>query len=184
MTRIAILLAKGFEEMEALTPADVWRRAGFETELISISKQLNVSGAHNITVVADKTFDDTNFDTFDMLFLPGGLPGATNLDQHEGLKKQLLNFATNNKILGAICAAPLVLGHNKLLKGKKATCFPGFENELIGATHTGKSVETDGNIITGKGAGVALQFAFEVVSHFNGNEYADKLAAKMQIPPN
>lgn len=181
MTRIAIQLATGFEEMEALIPADIWRRAGFQTELVSVTNNLNVTGAHNITVVADKHFDEIDYKAFDMIFLPGGLPGATNLDSHEELQKQLLEFAANGKILGAICAAPLVLGHNNLLQGKKATCFPGFENELIGAIHTENAVETDGNIITGKGAGVAIQFALTVVARFKGQEFVNELAAKMQI---
>ncbi|MDA3881448.1 MAG: DJ-1/PfpI family protein [Prolixibacteraceae bacterium] len=184
MKNIAIQLANGFEEMEAIVPADVWRRAGFQIELVSITGSLNVTGAHDITVVADKHFDEVNHKAFDMIFLPGGVTGAKNLDSHEGLKKQLLEFAANDKTLGAICAAPLVLGHNNLLQGKKATCFPGFESELIGAHHTGNSVEADGNIITGKGAGVAMQFALNVVARFKGQEFADKLAAKMQIATN
>jgi 4-methyl-5(b-hydroxyethyl)-thiazole monophosphate biosynthesis len=181
MTRIAIHLAKGFEEMEALVPADVWRRAGYQVELVSISNERQVTGGHEITVLADTTFDKVDYSAFDMIYLPGGLPGATNLDNHEGLSKQLKSFAENGKVIGAICAAPLVLGHNNLLKGKTATCFPGFEDELSGANVTGNSIEVDGKIITGKGAGVAMKFALTIVEHFNGKDTADKLAAKMQV---
>ncbi|MDA3817988.1 MAG: DJ-1/PfpI family protein [Prolixibacteraceae bacterium] len=181
MTRIAIHLASGFEETEAIVPTDVWRRAGFHVELVSITNNLQVTGGHEITVLADTTFDKTDYSAFDMIFLPGGIPGATNLDNHEGLKNQLKNFADNDKVIGAICAAPLVLGHTNLLKGKKATCFPGFEDELTGAKVTGNPIETDGKIITGTGAGVAMQFALTVVAFFNGQEVSDKLAAKMQV---
>lgn len=181
MTRIAIHLANGFEEIEALVAADVWRRAGYQVKLISISNEQEVTGGHEITIIADTTFNNVDYSTFDMIYLPGGLPGATNLDNHKGLSKQLKSFAENNKVIGAICAAPLVLGHNNLLKGKKATCFPGFENELIGAKVTGKPIEIDGKIITATGAGVAMKFALTVVEYFNGKATADKLATKMQV---
>ncbi|MCF8361417.1 MAG: DJ-1/PfpI family protein [Prolixibacteraceae bacterium] len=181
MTRIAIHLANGFEEMEAIVPADVWRRAGFQVELVSITNDLQVYGSHDINVLADKTFEQADYTKFDMIYLPGGVTGANNLDNHEGLEKQLKIFAESDKVIGAICAAPLVLGHKNLLKGKKATCFPGFEDELLGAEIMGESIVTDGKIITGKGAGVAMQFALTVVAYFRGQKVADELAAKMQV---
>jgi len=181
MTRIAIHLAKGFEEIEAIVPTDVWRRAGFDVELISITNDRHVTGGHNITFLTDTTFDKTNYTGFDMIYLPGGVTGANNLDSHEGLREQLKIFAKNDKVIGAICAAPLVLGHNNLLKGKNATCFPGFENQLSGANVTGAQVETDGKIITGIGAGAAMQYALAVVAYFNGQKAADELAAKMKV---
>lgn len=181
MTKILVHLANGFEEMEALIPVDVWRRAGFTVETVSISDKLEVAGAHNIKVMADQLFTDTNFKNADMIFLPGGMPGASNLDMHEGLRKELLTFNAEGKVLGAICAAPLILGHNQLLKGKNATCFPGFEKELYGASHSNDSVVTDGQIVTGKGAGVALEFALEIVARFKGKDAANELARKMQV---
>ena len=181
MTKIVVHLAYGFEEMEALIPVDVWRRAGFEVLTVSVSNELKVTGAHQISVMADYLFEDVTYADVDMLFLPGGIPGATNLDAHEGLRKQILSFTKNGKILGAICAAPLVLGHNNLLKGKKATCFPGYEKELYGAVYTGVSIQTDGNIITGKGAGVAFEYALQIVSRFTNEAFAKELAQKMQV---
>ncbi|MDA3930407.1 MAG: DJ-1/PfpI family protein [Prolixibacteraceae bacterium] len=181
MTKILVHLAEGFEEMEALIPVDIWRRAGFDVETISISKKLEVNGAHKIKVVADKLFIETNYDNADMLFLPGGMPGATNLDKHEGLRDKILALNDKDIKIGAICAAPLILGHNRLLVGKKSTCFPGFENELIGAEYTANPIETEGNIITGKGAGVTFEFALEIVKQFKGENFATELAAKMQM---
>jgi 4-methyl-5(b-hydroxyethyl)-thiazole monophosphate biosynthesis len=181
MTRIAIHLANGFEEIEAIAPTDIWRRAGFHVELISITNDLQVSGSHNIKVLADKTFEQADYTNFDMIYLPGGVTGANNLDKHEGLEKQLKLFSESNKVIGAICAAPLVLGHKNLLKGKKATCFPGFEGELTEAQVTGAQVETDGKIITGIGAGAAMDYAFAVVAYFKGQKTADELAAKMKV---
>lgn len=174
-------LADGFEEMEALIPVDIWRRAGFDTKTVSISQKLTVNGAHNIQVIADQLFEDTDYSTADMIFLPGGMPGAKNLDAHEGLRNQILAFNKAGKKLGAICAAPLVFGHNNLLKGKEATCFPGFEAELYDAKLTGASVQPAGNILTGKGAGVAFEYALEVVKQFKGEEFALELAQKMQM---
>lgn len=181
MTKIIVHLANGFEEMEALIPINVWRRAGFDVQTVSITAELNVTGSHQITVIADYLFEEINYNDADMLFLPGGMPGTTNLDNHIGLRKQIIIFSEQGKTLGAICAAPSVLGHNMILKGKKATCYPGFEKELYEASYTGRSVQTDGNIITGKGAGVALEFALQIVTHFKGKEFANQLAAKMQV---
>ena len=182
MKKILVHLATGFEEIEALAPVDIWRRAGFQVETISVTGNKTIVGSHNIPVVADLLFEEADYSTADMIFLPGGMPGASNLDAHNGLKEKLLLFNEQGKYLVAICAAPLVLGHNNLLKGKKATCFPGYEKELFGAETTGSSVVTDGKIITGKGAGVAIELALEVVAIFKGKEEAKTLARKMQIP--
>lgn len=181
MQKILVFLAEGFEEMEALTPVDVWRRAGFHVETVTISASLKVTGAHQIVVLADQLFEDTNFADADMLFLPGGIPGATNLDAHVGLRKQLIEFNNAGKTLAAICAAPLVFGHNKLLMGKMATCFPGYEKELFGAQYTASAVQVDDNIITSRGAGVAFEFALSIVEKWKGIEFASQLAAKMQV---
>lgn len=183
MKTILVHLATGFEEMEALVPVDVWRRAGFDVQTVSITGNKIVTGAHNISIVADQMFEEANYNDADMIFLPGGMPGASNLDAHKGLQKKILEFDQKEKYLSAICAAPLVLGHNNLLKGKKATCFPGYEKELFGATITGSSVEFDGNIITAKGAGVAFEFALKVVELFKGRDFGLQLAAKMQVSP-
>ena len=127
MKTILVHLAIGFEEMEAIVPVDVWRRAGFVVYTVSITGDKIVTGSHNISVVADLLFEEVKYDDADMIFLPGGMPGASNLDAHKGLQKKILEFGQKEKYMAAICAAPLVLGHNNLLKGKKATCFPGYE---------------------------------------------------------
>ena len=181
MTKIIVPLANGFEEMEAIVPVDIWRRAGFEVITLSITNELIVTGTHQISVLADALFEETNFDNADMIFLPGGMPGAKNLNAHKGLRKKILEFSKADKILSAICAAPMVLGHNNLLDGKRATCFPGFEAELYNANVTNTSVETDGNIVTAKGAGVAMQFALAIVARFKGNTYANELSNQLQI---
>lgn len=181
MKTILVHLATGFEEMEALVPVDIWRRAGFDVFTVSVTGNKIVTGSHNIPVVADLLFEEVVYNDADMIFLPGGMPGASNLDAHTELKKKILEFDQKGKYLAAICAAPLVLGHNNLLKGKKATCFPGYEKELFGATITGSNVEFDGNIITAKGAGVAFEFAMRVVELFKGRDFGLQLAAKMQV---
>jgi 4-methyl-5(b-hydroxyethyl)-thiazole monophosphate biosynthesis len=179
MTKIAVQLAEGFEEIEAISIIDVLRRANIEVITTSISDNIEVNGAHNIKVIADQVFTNVDFSEIDMIVLPGGIPGAINLKEHKGLQKQILDFHNNGKPLGAICAAPLVFGNLGILKNKTATCYPGFEDQLKGAKTTGKAVEVDGNIITGKGAGVAIEFAIKIVEFWKGKELADELAKKM-----
>jgi 4-methyl-5(b-hydroxyethyl)-thiazole monophosphate biosynthesis len=179
MNRIAVPLAEGFEEIEAITIIDVLRRAEFEVNSVSITGNIEVTGTHNIKVIADLLFEDINFNDYNMIVLPGGIPGAINLKDHTGLQNQILDFHKNGKQLGAICAAPIVFGSLNILKDKTATCYPGFENQLSGAKTTEKAVEVDGNIITGKGAGVAIEFALKIVEFWKGKEKADELAEKI-----
>jgi protein deglycase len=181
MINIIVPLANGFEEMEALVPVDVWRRAGFEVTMMSISEELIVTGSHQISVLADSLFNKTKAEEADMIFLPGGMPGAKNLSQHIELRKLINTFHEKEKVLAAICAAPLVFGQNNILVNRRATCFPGFEDQLLGANVTQKTIETDGHIITAKGAGVAFDFALAIVSRFKGEEEARDIAAKMQV---
>lgn len=182
MKKIVVPLAEGFEEIEAVSIVDVLRRANIETLTVSISDQKEVSGAHGIPIVADKLFDETDFNAFDMIVLPGGMPGTTNLKNHSGLADQIINYHKEGKLLGAICAAPLVFGNLNILKNEKATCFPGFEDQLTGAQVTGNEVEVSGKIITGKGAGVAIRFALKIVEILKGKIFADELAKKMIVP--
>ncbi len=177
--KIAVPLAEGFEEIEAVSIIDVLRRANIEVVTVSTSNNLEVTGSHNIKIIADQLFTEINFDEVDMIVLPGGLPGATNLNGHAGLRKVIVEFNKNNKALGAICAAPLVLGSTGVLKSKRATCYPGFENQMSGAEATGRNVEVSGNIVTGKGAGMALNFALKIVEMLKGREMAENLSAKM-----
>ena len=181
MKTIFVFLAEGFEEIEALTPVDVLRRAGLAVQTVSVMDGQVVVGAHGVPVVSDLMFDEINPESAEMILLPGGLPGATNLDAHEGLSQLVLNFAAAEKPLAAICAAPLVFGNRGLLAGKKATCYPGFETYLQGAEYTAALVEKDGNFITGKGPGAALEFAFAIVEKYCGIGKVNELKQGMMI---
>ena len=181
MKNIFVFLAEGFEEIEALTPVDVLRRAGLSVQTVSVMDEQIVAGAHGVPVLADKMFAEINPEDAEMILLPGGLPGATNLDAHEGLGQMIQDFAKEEKPLAAICAAPLVFGNRGLLQGKKATCYPGFETYLQGAEYTAALVEKDGNFITGKGPGAAMEFAFAIVEKYCGIDKVNELKQGMMI---
>lgn len=176
---VAVHLAEGFEEIEAVSIIDIFRRAEIETLVVSVTDKREVTGAHNISVTADTLFEEVDYDQVKMIVLPGGMPGAKNLNNHSGLGKQILHFYSEGKLLGAICAAPLVFGNLKILKDKKATCYPGYEDQLIGADVTGNDIEVTGNIVTGKGAGVAIPFALRIVEMLKSKQLADSLAKKL-----
>lgn len=181
MKTFYVFLAEGFEEVEALTPVDVLRRAGLPVKTVSVTGVQTVSGAHGVPVQADCLFDEVKEEDTEMIVLPGGLPGATNLDAHEGLSRLIRTFAEAGRPLSAICAAPLVYGKRGLLKGKKATCYPGFENYLEGAEYTAALVEEDGNFITGKGPGAAMAFAFAIAEKYVGTAKVQELKKGMMI---
>ena len=178
---VYVFLADGFEEVEALTPVDVLRRAGLTVQTVSVNDTRMVTGAHGVPVQADILMEDVQADCVQCLVLPGGMPGATNLDAHAGLSQLLCDAAEVGKPLAAICAAPLVLGKRGLLKGRKATCYPGFENFLEGADYTAALVEQDGFILTGKGPGAAMAFAFALVEQFCGAAKVCELKQGMMI---
>ncbi len=179
MKKIAVHLATGFEEVEAITVIDVLRRAGLSVTIVSMTEDLIIEGSHSIAVRADQFFREVDYRNIDMIILPGGTPGANNLDKHEGLKNKIMEFSRQNKMLGAICAGPMVLGHLNLLNGKMAVCYPGFEKELFGATIKKEPAVNDGNIVTGKGVGAALSFALKIVEILENREKADKLSKTM-----
>jgi len=179
MKKVILHLADGFEEIEAITPIDVLRRAGCDVKTVSISGKNAVTSRRNVTIMADKLFSDSDYEQADMIILPGGQPGADNLNSHEGLKNQIVAFNNKSKWVAAICAAPLVLGSAGILKGKNATCFPGTEPLLIGANCTGNPVEIDGNIITGKGPGVALLFSLTLAEKLVGKEKSEEIKKAM-----
>ena len=181
MENIAVQLAEGFEEIEAISIIDVLRRAGLNVHVISTTGDKEVKGSHNIRVIADQLFEDVDFTHIDMIVLPGGMPGALNLKNHSGLNEQILNFHKNGKPLGAICAAPMVLGNLDILKGESATCYPGFEEQLNGAHVSGEPIEVSGKIVTGKGAGVAIDFALKIVELLKGKDLAEELGKKMIV---
>jgi 4-methyl-5(b-hydroxyethyl)-thiazole monophosphate biosynthesis len=183
MKKVAVFLANGFEEIEALGTIDILRRAGVEVTTVSISITTHylVKGAHNVKIDADEVFDDLEFSGMDMLVLPGGMPGAANLNEHEGVKKLLKDFAAEGKEIAAICAAPMVLGGLGLLEGKNATCYPGFESKLKGATITGEGVTVDGNITTGKGPAFVFDFALTLVEKLVGEEVRKEVASGLLL---
>jgi len=176
MAKVAAFLAEGFEEVEALSVIDLLRRAGVEVNLVSVSGNKLVKGAHNIGVEADALFEDMKYDGFDMIFLPGGGPGTKNLKAHKKLAEVILRFNEEKKFIAAICAAPTVLGLLGILKGKRATCYPGCEGELIDAIKTTNAVEEDGHIITSRGVGTAIDLGLKLVSVFKGDKVAEDLA--------
>ena len=176
---IYVFLATGFEEVEALGPIDVCRRAGLKVKTVSVTDEQVVTGAHGIGIVADSMFDDNDYSDAEMLFLPGGLPGSTNLDAHEGLRRVVLAHSEAGKALAAICAAPLVYGNLGLAGGKKMTCYPGFEKYLVGAEYTAALVERDGLMFTGKGPAAALALGYAIVEHFCGAKVAEGLKQGM-----
>ena len=172
---IYMFLANGFEEIEALMPLDLMRRAGLEVTTVGVGGK-DITGSHGITVKADITDSDLADNALECVILPGGMPGTKNLDASPVVHKALDDALENNSLICAICAAPMILGKRGILRGKKATCFPGFEEYLEGATVGGRVVR-DGRVITGIGMGAALEFGIEIVAALKGREEAEKLAA-------
>lgn len=175
MKKVSIFLAPGFEEVEALTPVDLLRRAGAQVTIVSIGEEKAVTGSHQITVTADKLFEEMDFSDQDMLILPGGQPGTNNLKACKKLRDLLENANKKEKLLAAICAAPTVFGDMGLLKGKKATCYPGCEDGLIGAEYMTDRVVADGNITTSRGVGTAIPFALSLIEQLFGKEKSEEI---------
>lgn len=176
MKKIAIPLATGFEETEAITVIDILRRANLDVTTISIGETLVVDGAHGIKVNADKLFGEINFEEMDMIVLPGGMPGTINLDNHMELKKRVIEFDLDEKWIGAICAAPSIIGKLGLLEDKEATCYPSFEDKLFNAKISEKTTVVADNIITSRGLGTAIEFALTIVGELVNKESAEKLS--------
>lgn len=179
--KIAVHLADGFEEIEAVSIIDVLRRAGLEVLVVSVMQKPEVKGAHQLRIMADILFEHVNYDEILMIVLPGGMPGAANLDAHTGLKAKIKQFSTENRLLAAICAAPLVFGNLGLLEGKQAVCYPGFEKYLKGAEVLSVPVTKSGNIITGRGPGAAIPFALKIVEKLVSKEKASLIADQMLV---
>ncbi len=180
MAKVYIFLADGFEEIEALTVVDVLRRANIDIVTISMTGNMLVTGSHRITTVAEALFDNMDYSDADMLVLPGGMPGTKNLGEHPGLDALLKDFAAKKKKIAAICAAPRVLGTKGLLEGKKATCYPGHEEALHGAKHMREDVVVDGNIITSRGMGTAIDFSLAIIRKLKGAEEAKRISDQIQ----
>lgn len=173
---IFVHLAEGFEEIEAVTVVDILRRAGLDAYFVSVGETSKVKGAHGMSIEADYMFEDVDYSACDMIVLPGGLPGAHNLRDHEGLRKEISEFQKEGKGLAAICAAPLVFGDLGILEGKKATIYPGMEEELKGAEYIPFPVVRDTNIITSQGPATAMRFALAIVEFFKGEEAKESLS--------
>ena len=177
---IYMFLADGFEEVEALCPLDILRRAGLEVTTVGVGGKDMIRGAHGIVVQADIVDIMYRDSSPDMIILPGGMPGSSNLDNSKTVDAALRAGARNGAFLCAICAAPLVLGKRGLLEGKNAVCFPGFEEYLVGATVSEtETVVRDGNIITAKGMGVAFEFGLELVKALKDDGTAEKIKASV-----
>lgn len=171
---IYMFLADGFEEVEALCPLDLLRRAELSVATVGVGKR-EITGAHGITVIADTTTDLFCGDDAELVFLPGGMPGTLNLASSEVVRRAILEANGNGKYVAAICAAPSILGDLGLLCGKEAICYPGFEERLAGATVSERRVVRDGNIITAAGMGVALDMGLMLIELLCGKEKADQI---------
>ncbi len=180
MERVDAFLADGLEEVECLAVVDVLRRAGVEVTLVSVSGRREVTGSHNITIRTDALFEEINPDRADLLFLPGGMPGTLNLGAHEGLARALEKANKQGRRIAAICAAPSVLGQLGMLKGRIATCYPGFEDKLTGVSYTRQGVITDKNITTARGLGYALALGLELIRVLQGPQQAGKVKEEIQ----
>ena len=178
---IFVFLADGFEEIEALTPVDLLRRAGLDVRTVGIGS-CTPCGAHGIRVTADIGEDDLPLDDMTAMILPGGMPGTKNLEQSDTVQRALTHAVRHSLPVGAICAAPSILGHAGLLDGRRAVCFPGFEPELTGALVGTDAVVTDGPFTTSRGAGTAMAFALELVRRLCSAEAAEQLRRSLQCP--
>ncbi|MDR2791242.1 MAG: DJ-1/PfpI family protein [Tannerellaceae bacterium] len=177
MKKAYVFLAEGFEETEAVGTIDILRRSGIETIVVAVGNSLQVTGSHALTVSADVLLSETGVSDADVLVLPGGMPGATNLYNSADLCQRLLAHHAEGKLIAAICAAPFILGKLKLLDGRRATCYPGFEQLLDKATVTHAAVEVDSPFITARGPAYVFPFALAIVAALIGSTVADQTAS-------
>lgn len=180
MAKVYAFLAEGLEEVECLAVVDVLRRSGVEVTLVSVGETKEIVGSHGIRLTADALFEETNPDQADILFLPGGMPGTKNLQAHQGLAEAIRKAAKQGRRIAAICAAPSILGTMGLLKGRTATCYPGFEDMLEGASYTSQGVITDGNITTSRGLGYTLALGLELIRLLQGPQQAERIREAVQ----
>ncbi len=176
---IDLFLAEGFEEVEALAPVDILRRAGVKIQTVGVGGP-RVRGSHGVEVTADVEAKDISLDHLDMVILPGGMPGTKNLEKSPVVRAAILHCAQGGRRIAAICAAPSILGHLGLLKGQTATCFPGFEPELGAKTLSKDPVCVSGRFVTARGAGVAVDFALKIVEILCGAEKSRQIRQNIQ----
>lgn len=180
--KILVPLAEGFEMIEALSIVDVFRRAGAEVDMAAVGESMLVTSSHGVKVMADRYLGDCMQTTYDLIALPGGIPGAENLKNSEQLTSLLQNQNNENRLYGAICASPaVVLEHHGLLAGKIATCHPGFVDKLSCPDYAGEKVVFDKNCVTGRGAGTSIEFALELLAVLMGEEKKREVAKGMAI---
>ena len=177
--KAAVFFGTGYEEIEALTVVDLLRRAGIEVTCVAIDGQKQVMGAHHINVDMDAAIEGLDFDSFDILVCPGGMPGTKNLEACKALTDQLRRFYESGRLIGAICAAPQIFGHLGFLKNRKACIYPGMEAELIGAEVTYDPVVQSDIVITSRGMGTAIAFGLQIIANLLDQKSADELAAKI-----
>lgn len=181
MAKVYAMIANGTEETECLTVVDLLKRAGNQVIIVSVEKDKEILSSHGIRITADQTIQKTDFKDADSIFLPGGMPGSERLSDSQKLTNALIQLDSQNKVIAAICAAPaVVLGRHGLLAGKRCTCFPGFEKELEDAYLVSERVVTDGNIVTSKGLGTAIDLGLELIRIFQGQAISDKIASQIQ----
>ena len=179
MKKVGVFFGTGYEEIEALTVVDLLRRVEIETICVSIDNQKQVMGAHNINVDMDAGIDEINFDSLDMIVCPGGMPGTNNLEACKKLTEQIKKFYDAGKLIGAICAAPMIFGHMGLLKDREACIYPGMEEELLEAKVVFDDVAQSDHVITSRGMGTAIAFGLKIIENLLDKETADNLGKKI-----
>ena len=179
MAEVLLFVADGTEEIEALTVVDLLRRVGVEVDIVSIEDSIEVEGSHAIIIKADKMLCEAKWEEAKMLVLPGGMPGTNRLMACETLVEKLKEFNEQGKFLAAICAAPMVLGVNGILEGRNATSYPGFEDKLIGANCVTDAVAADGNVITSRGLGTAIEFSSAIITALRDDAVAKDVLKKI-----
>ncbi|MDN5305182.1 MAG: protein deglycase [Fusobacteriaceae bacterium] len=182
MKKVAIHLAKGFETVEALTQVDLLKRAGINIITVSVTQEKVVESAQGVKVTVDKLLNEVNYDEIDMIILPGGMPGTTNLENSDDLKRIIIDFDIDNKYIAAICAAPMILGKMGFLEEKNATCYPGFEKYLLNANYLpNEKVVVADNIITSRGVGTAIDFGLKLIEILIDKEKSDEVAKSILV---
>jgi len=180
--KILVPLAEGFEMLEALSIVDVFRRAGVRVDMAAVGDSLQVTSSHDVRIMADRTILDCANEVYDLIVLPGGIPGAENLQKSTVLAELLQRQNREDKLYGAICASPaLVLEHHGLLEGKKATCHPLFADRLSSEQYVGEKVWFDKNCVTGRGAGTSIEFGLELLGILLGEDKKKQVAKGMAI---
>lgn len=180
---VYVFLATGFEEIEAVATIDLLRRAGLSCVIVSVEETLNVSGAHNVCVCADKHISQVSINEAEAIILPGGLPGVTNLNDCAQLRELVASAQQSGILVAAICAAPMILGQLGILEGKRATTYPSFEPHLKGYIPSAQGVQIDGSVITATSAGFTFDFALAIITHLLGEEAAASVASGIIYSP-